>query len=188
MTNIQLDGNGNVVITARKETDGWHSGFLSAVPIGGYSGKRYIEARAKVAHGQGVWNGAIWEWAALYGQGGLENDICEQLGREPTKYHATVHDWAGGGQQNGHTITTSYTLGDGFHTYAAAVYADHIDYYFDGVKQATATTASVGMSSFTTWKVVPNVSLNMGGWGGTISPSLTQAQLTVDFVHVYALP
>ncbi len=81
MTNIQLDGTGNVVITAHKQPDGWHSGFLSAVPMGGYSGARRIEARVKVGKGQGVWNGAVWEWAAVYGQGGIEVDVCEQLGR-----------------------------------------------------------------------------------------------------------
>jgi hypothetical protein len=193
MTNIALDGNSNVVIAAHKQADGWHSGFLSGVPSGGYSGRRFIECRAKVGKGQGVWNGAIWEWAALYGAGGIEVDVCEQLGREPSNYHATLHNWQGGGEQLGNTIAGSSPLGDGFHVYGAAVYDDHIDWYLDGVHMrnlkgnpATVTAAQVGLTHLAPFKVVTNISLNMGGWGGPINiPG--PVSLTVDYVHVHAL-
>lgn len=200
MTNISLDGKGNVVITAHKASDGWHSGFLSAVPIGGYTGRRYIECRAKVAHGLGTWSGAVWEWPAPYGttsqSEAIELDICEQLGREPTEYHATLHNWYGGNQQVGYTIPNpgGANLGDNFHVYAAAVYDDHIDYYLDGVHAknmhglpATVTAKQVGLVNLAQYKVVPNISLNMGGWGGTISVP-GPVYLTADYIHVYRLP
>lgn len=194
MTNIALDGNSNVVITAHKEADGWHSGFLSAVPMGGYSGKRYIECRAKVGKGQGVWNGAVWEWAAPYGAGGIEIDVCEQLGREPRIYHSTLHNWGGGGEQSPHaTIPAPSVLGDGFHVYGAAVYDDHIDWYLDGKHMhykngspATVKASEVGLAHLAPFKVVPNISLNMGGWGGTIQVP-GPIHLKVDFIHVWAL-
>lgn len=197
MNNIALDGNSNAVITAHKMSDGWHSGFLSAVPSGGYSGQRYVEAKVKVAKGAGTWNGAVWEWPAPYGSASateaIELDICEQLGREPHYYHATLHNWYGGNRQIGYTIDGKVPLADGFHTYAAAVYHDHIDYYLDGVHMrnlkgqlATVTAAQVGLNDLAANKVVPNISLNMGGWGGTIQVP-GPVSLTCDFIHVYAL-
>jgi beta-glucanase (GH16 family) len=197
-TNIALDGNGCVVITARKAADGWHSGFLSgfntATQTGGYSGKRYIEARVRVGKGQGVWNGAVWEWAAIYGAGGIEVDVCEQLGREPQTYHSTLHNWGGSGQQSPHaTIPAGKVLGDDFHVYGAAVYPDHIDWYLDGVHMkyqngspATVKASEVGLTDLTKFKVVPNISLNMGGWGGSIKiPG--PVSLTIDYFHAYTL-
>ena len=192
-TNIQEDGQGHVVITASKDASGvWHSGFLTG-NAGGFSfgGSPYdVQARAEVACGAGTWSSPIWTWGAPYGASpSIENDMIEHLdGKEPDGYHATLHNWNGGGNsQNGQLVSTGLPLCQGFHVYEAKVYADHIDYYFDGTLEATATASSVGLSNLLASKQVANVSLNMGGWAGT--PTINgPVSLAVDYVRVSALP
>lgn len=188
--NISEDGQGDLVITAQKNSSGaWTSGFLSGKI--GYSGPRRIEARARLACGAGVWDAPVWEWGSPYGGSpSIETDVNETLpGKDPAgEYHATLHNWNGGtNPQAGKPVTTGdSTLCTAFHTYAADVYPDHVDFYFDGQLKATTTAAAVGLTSLTTFKEVANVSLNMGGWGGTIG-SETSATMLIDYVRVSAL-
>ena len=192
-TNIAEDGTGNVVITASKDSSGvWHSGFLTG-NAGGFSvgGSPYdVQARAEVACGAGTWSSPIWTWGAPYGASpSIEDDVIEHLdGKEPNGYHATLHNWNGGSNpQKGQLVSTGLPLCQGFHTYEARVYADHVDYYFDGTLEATATASSVGLSNLLTSKQVPNISLNMGGWAGT--PTISgPASIKVDYIRVSALP
>ena len=192
-TNISEDGVGDLVITASKDSSGvWHSGFLTG-NVGGFSfgGSPYdVQARAEVACGVGTWSSPIWTWGAPYGAApSIENDVIEHLdGKEPDGYHATLHNWNGSGNpQNGHLVPTILPLCLGFHTYEAKVYADHVDYYFDGTLEAIATASSVGLTNLLASKQVANVSLNLGGWAGT--PTLSgPVSLLVDYVRVSRLP
>lgn len=186
-TMLALDGNGNLKVTCAKVNGVWQSGFISTIPHP-YSGPRYMETRAKVAAGQGAWSAPLWEWHAPYGAGGIENDVCEQLGRQPDAYHATLHNWTTAtAPQSGHTIAAVSALAGSFHVYGAAVYSDRIDYYLDGVKKATALASSVGLSNLTSYEMVAVIDLNIGGWGGTPAAGLTSISMLVDFVHVYTL-
>jgi hypothetical protein len=183
---ISENGSGDVVITATKQSNGtWNTGWLSGKL--GYSGKRYVEARVKIACGYGTWNGPIWEWEYPYGAGGLENDVIESLGKEPSTYHTTLHNWTvSPNLQSGLSVSTGQTLCNGFHTFAAAVYSDHVDYYLDGVKASTRLASAIGLTNLTSYEEVMNVSLNMGGWGGT--PTIAgPVSITVDYVHAYQL-
>jgi hypothetical protein len=183
LNNIQLDGSGNLDIFAQKTSGGWNSGWLSGNKS--YSGTRYFEARAKVASGSGPWSGPIWEWDAPYGGTGLENDVIEQLGNEPTSYHTTLHPI--GASEDSKSNNTNQTLANDFHVYGAAVYSDRVDYYFDGTKIQTITKAELGNKwGFDTTPMVLNIDLDMGGWGGTPSPSLpSTVHMLVDYIRVY---
>jgi hypothetical protein len=181
--NVQMDGGGNLDIFATRQSDGkWLSGWISGNKS--YSGTHYIEARAKVAAGSGPWSGPIWEWDAPYGSMGTENDVNEQLGKEPQAYHTTLHS---GGTQSSKTNSTPYILANDFHNYAAAVYADHVDYYLDGSKIQTITKSELGGRwGFVETPMVLNIDLDMGGWGGTPSSSLPgTVHMLVDYLHVY---
>lgn len=183
---ISENGSGDVQITAVKQSTGrWNTGWLSGKI--GYSGQRYIEARVKIACGYGTWNGPVWEWDYPYGAGGFENDVNESLGREPTNYHTTIHNWTvSPNLQSGISISTGQTLCNGFHTYGAAVYADHVDFYLDGVKVSTRLASAIGLTNLTSFEDVANISLNMGGWGGT--PTISgPVSMLVDYIHVYKL-
>jgi hypothetical protein len=182
--NVQMDGSGNLDIFATRQSDGrWLSSWISGNKS--YSGTHYIEARAKMAAGSGPWNGPIWEWDAPYGTQGTENDVNEQLGKEPQAYHTTLHS---GGTQSSKTNSTPAILANDYHTYAAAVYADHVDYYFDGSKIQTITKSELGGKwGFVETPMVLNIDLDMGGWGGTPSTSLPgTVHMLVDYIRVYA--
>lgn len=187
LNNMELDGSSNLVVTAVKQSNGnWNSGFLSGKS--GYSGQRYLETRAKVAAGAGTWNAPLWEDEFPWGAKGTENDVIEQLGREPAIYHTTLHNWtASPNKAVGNANNTGATLSSAFHTYGAAVYSDHIDFYFDGSRVFTATASAVGLpNNLTSFLVAPQIQLNMGGWGGTVGVPGPVSML-VDYVRVYVL-
>ncbi len=183
LNNVQLDGTGNLDIFAQKTASGWNSSWISGNKS--YTGTRYVEARARVAGGSGPWSAPIWEWDAPYGATALENDVIEQLGTEPTSYHTTLHPI--GVSASSKLNNTNQTLSNDYHTYGAAVYADRVDYYFDGAKIQTITKAELSNRwGFDTTAMVLNINLDMGGWGGTPSPSLpSPTHMLVDYIRVY---
>ena len=184
-SNISEDGQGDLVIKAVKDSGGvWTSGFLTGKA--GYSGPRYVEARAKVPCGFGTWSAPVWEWGYPFGAAPMfENDVIEQLGKEPQAYHATLHNWDGGSNpQSGKTINTNVTVCDGFHYYGAAVFTDHVDFYFDGIKMASTASSAIGLSDLASPEEVVNISQNMGGWGGTPTVS-SPVTLLVDYIRIY---
>jgi beta-glucanase (GH16 family) len=90
--NIMLDGEGNLVIRARKAGDGYTSGRMTTrdkivFPFG------TIAARMKLPAGQGLWS-AFWMLGANAETVGWpdcgEIDIIE-LVNDPTQYHVAVH-------------------------------------------------------------------------------------------------
>lgn len=179
--------DGLLDITATVDANGvWTSGEIQGQPVTSYSGSRYSEARARVPMGVGTWPAPLWERDAPWGALGIESDVCEQLGKEPTGYHVTVHN--GASESYGKFVSVGVNLWADFHRYGCAMYPDHADYYLDGVKVATITAAESGLSAwkFTTTPSVPLVDLDMGGWGGPVSVS-SPVDLLVDYVRVWAL-
>lgn len=182
-SNISEDGKGNLVITAKKVDGAWFSGFLSGRTS--YSGPHRIEVRAKVAAGAGVWNAPVWEWDYPHGARGLEDDVVEQLGRQPQTYLTTLH--ANARIQRGFANATRRTLSSGFHTYAAVVRPNRVDYYLDGKLVRSIRSRSLGGRwGFVRTRMVANISLNMGGLGG--APTVAgPVSLLVDWIRVTPL-
>jgi hypothetical protein len=180
---ISEDGQGHLLITANKANGVWYSGFLSGKVS--YTGPRYVEVRAKVAAGFGVWNAPVWEWDFPNGATGVEDDVIEQFGRQPQTYRTTLH--AGTAIQEGFANTTRVTLSGSFHTYGAAVRPNRVDYYFDGALMRTIRPGNLGGRwGFVTTPMVANISLNMGGLGGT--PTVPgPVSLLVDWIRVTPL-
>jgi len=170
----------------------WDSCFLSGSQP--YSGPRFVAVRAKVPVGAGTWAAPGWEWTTPYGQApGPELDVCEQLGREPQTYHASLHYWASGGTDGpGSPIITSPTAGvnlaEAFHDYGMAVYSDRVAFYLDG-RQVSTILRSQWQSPwvFDTAAVVFNIDLDMGGpWAGPVDPALlSTVHELVDYERVY---
>lgn len=178
--NISENGRGDLVITAKKVDGVWYSGFLSGRRS--YTGPRNVEVRAKVAAGYGVWNAPVWEWDFPDGARGIEDDVIEQFGREPQIYRTTLH--AGTAIQKGFANETGVRLSGGFHTYAARVLRDRVDYYFDGRLVRTIRPVALGGNwGFVTIPMVSNISLNMGGLAGR--PTVTgPVSLLIDWIRV----
>jgi hypothetical protein len=186
-SHIAESGTGSVVVTAYKDSAGWHTPWLSGKIR--YRGPRYVEARAAVPCVAGAWSAPIWEWAAPYGRApGFENDVSEQLGDEPTWYHATLHYWpsGGGNLESGTAVTATSPVCGVFHTYGAAVFSRRVDFYLDGTLTTSIPASAIGLSSLTAWKEVMNIDLAMGGWGGSITVT-SPVVLAVDFIHVYRM-
>jgi Glycosyl hydrolases family 16 len=187
-SHIAENGAGSLILTAYKDPAGsWHTPWLSGRI--GYSGPRYVEARAEVPCGAGTWSAPIWEWAYPYGRiPGFENDVAEQLGYEPTQYHATLHYWTQHGRdlESGEEVTAASPLCGTFHTYGAAVFKEHVAFYLDGTLATSIPASAVGLSNLTSRKEVVNVDLAMGGLGRTITVG-SPVVLEVDFIHVYGM-
>lgn len=172
-------------VKSSRGTTGWSGAWLSSVGKT-FSGPYYAEAVAKVAAGPGTWSAPLWILDAPYGAKGIENDVCEQLGREAASWHCTLHAGSGSANESGTMLSAAAPLADAFHRYGCATYADHADYYLDGVKVLTKAAAVVPSWQFASTVSTVNVSLDMGGWGGPITVAPPARQL-VQSVNVWAL-
>ncbi|MEU7975099.1 family 16 glycosylhydrolase [Micromonospora sp. NPDC005553] len=196
-SNAVHDGQGNLVITARRDNPAnyqCHYGrceytsarLLTAATFTQTYGR--FEARIKIPRGQGIWP-AFW----MLGTGGGwpdagEIDVMENIGREPNTVYGTVH---GPGYSGAGGITGSRTLGaplaDTFHTYRVDWEPNVITWYVDGVQYHRVDPARLGGSRWVfdhPFFMILNVAVG-GNWPGYPDGS-TQfpQQMLVDYVRV----
>ena len=153
-----------------------------------------IEARIKVPRGQGIWP-AFWMLGSNISSAGWpqcgEIDIMENIGREPSIVHGTVH---GPGYSGEFGISGSYTLAgaalaDDFHIFAIEWEENRIRWFIDGQLYFTLTPASLPNGSAWVFNQPQFLILNVavgGNWPGNPNGSTTFPQrMTVDYVRVY---
>ncbi|MFD7021317.1 family 16 glycosylhydrolase [Promicromonospora sukumoe] len=193
--NSALDGNGNLVITARQDGNG---GYTSArLTTAGKVEPTYgrVEARIKIPRGQGIWP-AFWMLGGQIDSGvpwpnSGEIDIMENVGFEPHMVHGTIH---GPGYSGGSGIGASYThpqgwsFADDFHTFAVDREPGRITWSVDGNVYQTRSTADVGGNQWVfdqPFFMLLNVAVG-GNWPG-YPDGTTQfpQQMVVDYVRVY---
>ncbi|MFD2794343.1 family 16 glycosylhydrolase [Promicromonospora vindobonensis] len=193
--NSALDGNGNLVITARQDGNG---GYTSArlTTQGKVQPKfGHLEARIKIPRGQGIWP-AFWMLGGQIGNGvpwpdSGEIDIMENVGYEPHMVHGTLH---GPGYSGGAGIGAAYThpqgwsFADDFHTFAIDWEPGRISWSVDGNVYQTRTTADTGGNPWVydqPFFFLLNVAVG-GNWPG-YPDGTTQfpQQMVVDYVRVY---
>ncbi|MEU7753912.1 family 16 glycosylhydrolase [Micromonospora sp. NPDC049171] len=196
-SNAVHDGQGNLVITARRDNPAnyqCHYGrceytsarLLSAATFTQTYGR--FEARIKIPRGQGIWP-AFWMLGTGDGWPDAgEIDIMENIGREPNTVYGTVH---GPGYSGGGGITGSRTIGaplaDGFHTYRVDWEPNVITWYLDGVQYHRVDPARLGGNRWVfdhPFFMILNVAVG-GNWPGYPDGS-TQfpQQMLVDYVRV----
>ncbi|RLL70425.1 glycoside hydrolase family 16 protein [Streptomyces sp. Z26] len=145
--NAKLDGNGNLVITARKENPGnyqcWYGTCEYTSARLNTSGKftqkfGHVEARMKIPRGQGIWP-AFWMLGSDMGDVGWpasgEIDIMENVGKEPGTVHGTLHGpgYSGeGGVGAAYTLPNGEAFADDFHTFAIDWAPDKVTWSVDG--------------------------------------------------------
>lgn len=200
--NAALDGQGHLVITARRENPGnyqcWYGRceYTSArLNTAGRFTQTYghVEARLKVPRGQGMWP-AFWMLGNDIGQVGWPNsgeiDVMENVGFEPSTIHGTLH---GPGYSGSGGIGAAYTLpggqafADAFHTFAVDWAPDSITWSVDGNVYQRRTPADLGGRQWVFSKpffLILNLAVG-GYWpgdpdGSTVFPQ----QLVVDHVRV----
>lgn len=191
--NSALDGAGNLVITAKRESNG---GYTSArLTTQGKYAPTYgrVEARIQIPRGQGIWP-AFWMLGADLPTAGWpssgEIDIMENVGFEPHLVHGTVH---GPGYSGGEGIGAQYmhpqgwSFADTFHTFAIDKKPGEITWSVDGQVYHRVTPASTGGDPWVFDKpffMILNVAVG-GQWPGYPdgSTQLPQ-QMKVDWIRV----
>lgn len=181
------EANGNLVITASKESSSGHPYTSSRMRTLGRKSFKYgkIEARMKVPVGQGLWP-AFWmmgddmtsvKWPACG-----ETDIVEHINTENTIY-GTIHwDSNGHKQSSGHISTTPAE----FHVYGVEWDADSIKWFVDNIQYHAANINSNNTEEFhQPFFIIFNLAVG-GDWPGQkIDDSLFPAKMYVDYVRVY---
>ncbi|MGW2645630.1 lectin [Streptomyces sp. NPDC001393] len=198
--NAALDGQGHLVITARKENPAgyqcWYGScqYTSArLNTAGKFDARYghVEARMKIPRGQGMWP-AFWMLGTpVNWPDSGEIDVMENVGFEPSTVHGTIHGpgYSGsGGIGAAYTLPNGQAFADGFHTFAVDWAPGSITWSVDGTVYERRTPADLGGK---TW-VFDNkpffliLNLAVGGYWPGDPDAGTQfpQQLVVDSVSV----
>ncbi|MFI7431210.1 RICIN domain-containing protein [Micromonospora sp. NPDC049836] len=202
--NAALDGNGNLVITARKENPNgyncWYGScqYTSArLLTNGTFAQAYgrFEARIKIPRGQGLWP-AFWMLGSDIATNPWPNsgeiDIMENVGNQPSTVYGTLHGpgYSGGNGLGGSTsLPNGQALADAFHTYTVDWAPDSITWYLDGVAYSRKTPADAGSNRWVfdhPFFMIMNVAVG-GNWPGSPDGSTTFPQtMTIDYVRVQA--
>ena len=180
--------NGALQLTAQKEKKYGRSYVSGLVQTGGQTNQRnspvfsflygYIEVRAKIPFGKGLWP-AIWMLPASHHDGNGEIDIMENLAGDPTTSYLTVHRH---GTHQQHVFSSDLNLSADYHTYAVDWEPDHITWYLDGNAVATTTRTSL----IPTEPMYPILDLAVGGWAGKPNASTDfPSSMSVDYVRVW---
>ena len=194
--NISMDGKGNLVITAKKESYNG-SAFTSArIKTKGMFDQQYgrFEARLKTPYGPGLWP-AFWMLGANidtvpWPQCG-EIDIMELRGQEPHIINGTLH---GPGYSAGAAITKSYGLQNGrfdtdFHIFAVEWDADKIDFFVDDYLYQRLKREDVEKKGQWVYNspffMILNVAVGGNYVGFPVDGTPFPQKMTIDYVRVY---
>jgi beta-glucanase (GH16 family) len=199
--NVSVDGEGHLDITARRErwggTDGITRPYTSA-RINTH--KRFtfqygtVQARIKIPRGMGLWP-AFWAIGNNISSAGWplcgEFDIMENIGRQPTVMHGTVHggNSAGGSWLAGRGLIRRVAFSRAFHVYGMVWGPSAIAMTLDGRAYMTVSRSDVAPGDLWNFDhafyLILDLAVGGGGWPGT--PDRTTpfpATMAVDYVHV----
>lgn len=195
--NAALDGNGYLVVSARKEALGGQMYTSARLLTQGKATWTYgrFEARIQIPKGQGIWP-AFWMLGDNIGTAGWpacgEVDIMENIGREPTLIHGTMHGpgYSGGNGIGGPaSLPGNAAYAADFHVYTVEWEMNSIRWSVDGAQYFATTPASIPAG--TTWVydhpffIIMNVAVG-GGWPGNPDGTTVFPQtMVVDYVRVY---
>lgn len=200
--NAALDGQGHLVITARKENPAnyqcWYGTCEYTSARLNTAGKftttyGHVETRMKIPRGQGIWP-AFWMLGDDIGSVGWPNsgeiDIMENVGFEPSTVHGTIHGpgYSGaGGIGAGYSLPGGAAFADDFHTFAVDWTPDGITWSVDGNVYQQRSAADLGGKQWVFDKpffVILNLAVG-GYWPGDPDASTSfPQQLVVDYVRV----
>jgi beta-glucanase (GH16 family) len=194
--------HGNLVIVARKERytgdDGVSRNFTSArlKTLGTFT-QAYgrFEARIKIPRGEGLWP-AFWMMGDDIDRAGWpacgEIDIMENIGKEPSTVHGTIH---GPGYSGDKGPSAAFSLpgrrrfAHDFHLFAVEWEPQQIRFYVDDALYATRTPGDLPAGAKWVYDhpffILLNVAVG-GNWPGPPDSTTRFPQkMLVDYVRVY---
>lgn len=193
-TNAALDGAGNLVITARRESFEGQQYTSARINTQGRHEFRYgrFEARMRMPTGQGLWP-AFWLLGADAPTVGWpdcgEIDVMEYRGQEPSTVIGTVH---GPGYSGAAGVTRRYTvprarLDADFHVYAVEWTTDRVDWFVDDTRYFSVRRSDVpGRWVFDhPFFVILDLAVGGGFVGAPDATTVFPQTLAVDWVRVY---
>jgi beta-glucanase (GH16 family) len=199
-SNVAMDGQGHLVITARKGSGGhndcWNGTcqFTSGrIQTAGKFTQQYghIEARIQVPNGSGLWP-AFWMLGGGNWPTDGEIDIMEVVGRDPNRLYGTIHGpgYSGGNSLGGQLVAGSPWY-QAFHNYAVDWSPNLIVWTVDGQEYFRATPASLQAAKGNVSWVYNHaffiiLNLAVGGNFGQGNPASLPAEskMLIDYVHV----
>jgi beta-glucanase (GH16 family) len=193
--NVSLDGEGHLVITARRNGAGAYTS--GAIQTKGRFQTEYgrIEARIKLPRGPGLWP-AFWAVGSDYDKVGWpqsgEIDVMENFGNDPFKITGSIHGpWR---TPHGYALVSDgfsrVSLASGYHVYSAGWGPNRITFTLDGRPYATVTPASLSPGQQWAFNKPFFLILNLavgGRWSGSPADGQFPQRLLVDWVRVYRL-
>ncbi|GAA2393426.1 ricin-type beta-trefoil lectin domain protein [Dactylosporangium salmoneum] len=194
-SNVYQDGQGHLVIEARRESGGrscwygtcqWTSGRIQT------AGKftqlyGHVEARIQVPKGNGLWP-AFWMLGGSNWPTDGEIDIMENVGRDPNTVYGTIHGPGySGGNAVGGTRNIGQALGNAFHTFAVDWSPNLIVWTIDGSEYFRATPANIRGNKWVydhPFFIILNLAVggNFPGSPDGSTPSVNR--MLIDYVHV----
>lgn len=157
----------------------------------------YIEARAHMPSGQGIWP-AFWMLGADISTPGIgwpecgEIDIMENKGREPGINHSSLH---GPGYSGENPLTATYTLPDGqefkdgYHTFGVLWTVDLVTFSVDGHLFQTRTPADLPPGKAWVFDhpffLLLNVAVGGHFGGDPDATTIFPQKMLVDYIRVY---
>jgi len=195
--NASLDGNGELTITAIKESYMGRNYTSVRLKTQGKFEHLYgrYEIRMRLPFGQGIWP-AFWMMGADPNNVGWptrgEIDVMENIGREPDTIHGTLHG-PGYSGSNGigspSKLMSGQRFADEYHVFAIEWEKDVIRWYVDGKLYQTRTPADLPNGSKWVYDHPFFLLLNLavgGEWPGNPDGTTTFPQtMKVDYVRVY---
>jgi beta-glucanase (GH16 family) len=198
--NVALDGDGHLVITARRAEErlDCHYGPCEYTSARILTRDRFsfqhgwLEARIQVPRGFGLWP-AFWLLGEDIDEVGWpssgEIDVMEHVGRRPTEILGTLHGpgYSGSGGISGR-IDLGAPVADDFHVVAIEWEPDRIAWYVDGVRYHEVSRADVEPEAWVfeqPFFLLLNVAVG-GSLGGPVFPDTEfPARMLVDHVRLY---
>ncbi len=196
--NAAQDGNGKLVITAQAESYMGRNYTSARLKTAGKFKHTYgrFEARLKLPAGQGLWP-AFWMLGSNLDTGTAwpdcgEIDVMENIGKEPTLVHGTIH---GPGYSGGNGIGKEYELPSkaafsaDYHVFAIEWEQNELRWYVDGTLYQTRKPSDLSGKKWVydhDFFILLNLAVG-GQWPGNPDNTTKFPQtLTADYVRVYA--
>lgn len=206
--NIALDGQGNMVITARRESFAGFNFTSARINTKDKFDQKFgrFEARIKMPGGRGIWpafwmlganiettpdedpNTIVWPFVG-------EIDITEMRGQEPYRTIGSIHGpgYSGGGAISGEYDLEGERFDKDFHVFAIEWHPGYIDFFVDGIRfnQITRDDLPQGVEEWpfdeNPFFMLLNVAVGGTFVGFPVDSTPFPQSMVVDYVKVYEI-